>query len=107
MVTLKRVVFAKPAQRDLAANVDYISLDNPRAAERVYRTIVASTESLIDFPDIGRMGRLPDTRELQVTALPYMIAYQVDARAITVLAIFHGARDLKRAFAERGKQIKR
>lgn len=88
-----QLVFAEPAQQDLAAIIDYIARDNPHASERVYQAEVTSAGLLTDFPNIGRPGRLPDTRELQVTSLPYMIVYKVDADIITVLAVFHGARD--------------
>jgi toxin ParE1/3/4 len=101
-----RLAFAEPAQHDLNDIIDYIALDNPSAAERVYRAIVASAGRLTDFPDTGRPGRLPDTRELQVTSLPYVIVYRVEVNLVTILAIFHGARDLAQALAERRKQIK-
>jgi toxin ParE1/3/4 len=101
-----RVAFAKAAGRDLEDIIDYIALDNPAAAEKIYRAIVVSAQRLEDFPDIGRSGRLPGTRELQVPSVPYVIVYQVGAETVTVLAIFHGARDLVRALAERRKQTK-
>lgn len=101
-----RLEFAKAARRDLEDIIDYITLDNPTAAEKVYRAIVASARRLGDFPDLGRSGRLPGTRELHVSSLPYLIVYQVGTEAVTILAIFHGARDLVQAFAERRKQIK-
>ena len=58
--------FARAARRDLDAIVDYIALDNPAAAEKTFRAIVAAVGRLIDFPDMGHAGRLPDTRELNV-----------------------------------------
>jgi toxin ParE1/3/4 len=96
-----RVVFARAARRDLDSIIDYIALDNPAAAEKVFRAIIATTKRLAAFPDMGRPGRLPDTRELTVKGLPYLIVYQVGGDAVTVLAVFHGARDLVRALAER------
>lgn len=103
---MKRLSFAEAAERDLDAIIDYIALDNPKAAEKVYRAIVATAERLTDFPEMGHAGRLPDTREFIVTGLPYLIVYEVGAEAITVLAVFHGARDLARALAERRKELK-
>lgn len=101
-----QLVFAEPAERDLDAIIDYIALDNPAAAEKVFRTIVAAAGRLIRFPEIGRAGRLPDTRELTVVPLPYLIVYQVAADAVTILAVFHGARDLAAALAERKAGLK-
>ncbi len=96
-----RLEFAEPAARDLEDIIDYIALDNPGAAEGVYRAIVTAAERLQAFPDLGHAGRLPKTRELLVVSLPYIIVYQVDAEAVTVLAVFHGARDLARALKDR------
>lgn len=101
-----RLVFAEPAERDLDSIIGYIAIDNPAAAEKVYRAIVATAERLTRFPEIGRPGRLPDTRELTVASLPYLIVYQVTADVVTILAVFHGARDLALALAERKARLK-
>lgn len=60
-----RLVFAEPAERDLDSIIDYIALDNPTSAEKVYRAIAASARRLTDLPEMGRPGRLPGTRELR------------------------------------------
>ena len=95
------MVFAEPAARDLEDIIDFIALDSPSAAESVYRAIVAATERLGDFPRLGHPGRLPDTRELSVISLPYVIVYAVEVGSVTILAVFHGARDIARALRER------
>ena len=96
-----RLVFAEPAERDLKSIIEYIAHDNLTAAEKVFRAIVATAERLTEFPEMGHVGRLPDTREFRVVGLPYLIVYQVAADTVTVLAVFHGARDLARALVER------
>lgn len=96
-----RLVFAEPAARDLNDIIDYVAFDDPRAAEKVYRAIIAAAMRLGDFPNIGHAGRVPGTRELSVTSLPYIIVYDVGGEVVTVLAVFHAARDLARAMEER------
>lgn len=98
-----RVAFAAAARRDLGAIVDYIAQDNPAAAEAVFNAISAVAARLADFPEMGHTGRLPDTRELTVAGLPYLIVYQVVRETVTIIAVFHGARDLVHALAERRK----
>ena len=98
---MKSLQIAKPAARDLAAIVDYIARDNADAVERVFRAIVQTAENLPAHPALGRVGRHPDTREVSVPGLPYVIVYQVGAEAITILAVFHIARDLARVVGER------
>jgi toxin ParE1/3/4 len=101
-----RLVIAEPAERDLDSIIDYIALDNSTAAERVYRAIVAAAERLTDFPEIGRSGRLPGTREFSVSSLPYLIVYEVGADVVTILAVFHTSRDLARVLAQHESKLK-
>lgn len=101
---MKHLVIAEPAARDLEEIVDYIALDNPAAAENVYRGIVRAAERLPEFPALGRPGRHPDTRELSVPGLPYLLVYAVDTEAVTILAVFHTARDLVRALHGRMRE---
>jgi toxin ParE1/3/4 len=102
-----RLVFAEPAERDLNSIIDYIALDNPVAAEKVYRAIVATAERLLNFPEIGRPGRIEGTREFPVSSLPYLVVYEVGSEAVTILAVFHTARHLAQALTERRNEIKR
>ncbi len=94
-------MIAEPAAHDLEGIVDYIALDNPVAAESVYRGVVQAAERLPEFPALGRPGRHPETRELSVPDLPYLIVYEVSAEAVTILAVFHTSRDLSQALRER------
>lgn len=96
-----RLIYTDPAERDLLGILQWISLDSPSAAEGVYIAIVAMAERLREFPNIGRRGRLAGTRELVVPSLPYVLVYQADADVITVLAVFHAARDLNAALSNR------
>jgi len=104
---LRRLFFTEPAERDLTDIIDYIALDSRTAAEGVYRAIVAAAERLRTFPDMGRSGRMPGTREWPVSALPYVIVYEVGGEVVTIVAVFHAARDLPQALAERRSESKR
>ena len=102
---MKRLVIAEPAADDLEWIVEYIALDDPVAAENVYWGIVRIAEKLSGFPALGRPGRYPETRELSVAGLPYLIVYAVSSEAVTILAIFHTSRDLARALHDRVQAI--
>jgi plasmid stabilization system protein ParE len=54
------------ARADLLGIVDYISDDNPDAAQHVKDDIEMKAEKLPEFPKIGRPGRVEGTRELVV-----------------------------------------
>lgn len=98
---MKELAIAAPAARDLAALVDYIAKDNPAAAETAYRGTVQTIRKLPQFPAMGRPGRPPNTREISVANLPYLIVYMVSSEAVIILAIFHTARDLAKVIEQR------
>ena len=41
---------------------DYIAQDNPTAAKEFFRHVISSVEQLVQYPQIGRAGRVPGTR---------------------------------------------
>ncbi|MDZ5645551.1 type II toxin-antitoxin system RelE/ParE family toxin [Nitrospirillum sp. BR 11828] len=87
-VTWRPVAFA-----DLAKIIAHIHAENPIAAQRVGRELLLAGDSLAIFPNRGRYGRVPGTREL-VTIRPYIIVYEVDDRkSVTILRIWHSAQD--------------
>lgn len=98
---MKHPVIAAPAARDLDEIVDHVALDNPVAAENVYRGVVRAAERLPEFPALGRAGRHPRTREPSVPGLPYLLVHAVGTKSVTILAAFHASRDLARALHER------
>ncbi|BBK39367.1 plasmid stabilization protein [Allostella sp. ATCC 35155] len=104
---MRRLAVTEPAGRDLAQLVDHIATDNPAAAERVFRAIDAAMQRLRRFPNLGRRGRLPGTRELPVPALPYLLVYENDIDSVIILAVLHGARDVDRLLLARSSELDR
>ena len=87
-----RVEWHPLARADLAEIVAYIAIDNPVAAYRVHKEIQKQTEVLAKYPEIGRAGRVGNTRELVITGTPYIAAYRLAADVLTILRLVHGAR---------------
>lgn len=54
--------------------------------------IFAAVEMLKAFPESGRPGRVPGTRELAIPRTPFVLAYRRQGRSLQVLAVLHGAR---------------
>jgi plasmid stabilization system protein ParE len=54
------------ARADLLAIVDYISDDNPDAAQKLKDDIEDNAGKLPEFPRLYRVGRVPGTREMVV-----------------------------------------
>jgi toxin ParE1/3/4 len=91
--------YTQRARRQLDAIHDYLTERNPDAALRVVTRIREFTRLLEEHPSIGRMGTLPDTRELVVPRLPYIIVYRMgrkDKECAEILAVFHTAQDRAR-----------
>lgn len=71
----------------------YIAADNPDAARRIGRRIRQAVLRLATFPYSGSLGSVPQTRELVVPGLPYLIVYRVREETVEILRVFHAARN--------------
>ena len=74
---------------------DYISEDNPIAAQNVIEGIYEKTQILENFPEIGYKYR--DEPDGQVRILlygHYRIAYLIKQDAVEILGIFHGSMEI-------------
>ncbi|WP_034998785.1 type II toxin-antitoxin system RelE/ParE family toxin [Beijerinckia mobilis] len=78
------------ARADLLAIVDYISDDNPDAAQRLKDDIETKVSKLPDYPKLYREGRIAGTREMVVRS-NYVVVYIEDACAVTILRVLHAA----------------
>ena len=79
------------ARADLLSIIDYISDDNPDAAQRLKDEIETKTSMLVEHPLLGRRGRIGNTRELVVKA-DYIVVYVEDSNGVSILRVLHAAR---------------
>ena len=86
-----RVEWLPIAARNRDSQIAYIADRNLWAAIDVADAIDASVQRLTDYPNLGRPGRVPGTRELVVTGTPYVIAYRVELTATVIVRLLHGA----------------
>jgi toxin ParE1/3/4 len=85
------IVWQPRAKRHLDKIRVYIQQYNPGVAAAMAEQIVKSVGAISSFPQIGKAGRYPDTRELAVAGTPYIIVYRVKDDVVVVLAVLHGA----------------
>lgn len=78
------------ARADLLTIIDYISDDNPDAAQRLKDEIEAKAAKLPVRPKLYRPGRIAGTREMVVRS-NYVVVYMEDARAVSILRVLHAA----------------
>jgi toxin ParE1/3/4 len=88
----RRLDWSKAARADLLAILDYISDDNPDAAERLIAEIEAKASRLPERPHLYRKGRATGTREMVVRP-NYLVVYAVDEQAVRVLRVLHAAQN--------------
>lgn len=82
---------------NLVAIVEYIEKDNAERAKSFAQEIQTKTDSLAEFPGMGRPGRVVGTRELVIHP-NYIIAYRVRADVVEVLRVQHVARRWPKRF---------
>ena len=87
------VRLAQRASFDLAYNINYLKQRSLQGADNVSRSILATVETLREFPLIGRIGREPDTREMVVTDYPYLIVYRLSGNTLFIARVLHTAQN--------------
>ena len=87
-----KVIWFKRAILDLTAAKDYITQDNPQAAQQTVQRIKEKVSLLSEQPGIGRLGRVPNTKELVVDRTPFILPYRVRDDKIEILRVLHTSR---------------
>jgi addiction module RelE/StbE family toxin len=86
----RRTEWRAHARADLFAILDYISDDNPDAAQALKDEIEARTAKLLERPRLYRVGRVAGTREM-VVRKHYIVVYAESPLQITIVRILHTA----------------
>ena len=81
-----------PALNDLKDAGDFISQNSPQAAKRIAERVWESVEYLLKYPNMGRLGRVSETRELIVSGTPFIVVYRIHEISIQILRVLHHAR---------------
>ena len=85
-----KIVWSPRAVQHLIAIRAFIAEDRPDAAQTVAVKIMASVEQLALYPNRGRAGRVPGTREFVVPGTAYVLPYRVKSDRLEIIAVFHG-----------------
>ncbi len=81
--------WTRKALTQLKEAEEYIAEDNPQAAKIVVQRVADATLALLKNPELGRPGRIKETREWVVKRTPYLIAYSVDGDYLIILRVIH------------------
>lgn len=86
-----KLEWASPAILDLQAAGEYIAQENKKAAARVAERVKEAVELLPAQPNMGRPGRINETREMVVSGTPFIVIYWVRKGVVQVLRLLHHA----------------
>jgi toxin ParE1/3/4 len=89
-VAARALEWRQTARADLLAITDYISDDNPDAAQRLKEDIETKISALKEHPKLYRRGRVAGTREM-VVKKNYIVVYSEDDHVVSILRILHAA----------------
>jgi toxin ParE1/3/4 len=74
----------------------YIARDNPRAADRMEQALHDAMELLGRMPGLGHRRDDASDRYRFWSVARYLIAYRVEKKAVHVVRVLHGSRDIRR-----------
>lgn len=81
------IKWLEDALYDLQSLRHYISQDNANAANKVVKKILNKVNLLSEQPDIGRQGRVLNTRELVISDTPYIVPYRIKNGVVEILRV--------------------
>ena len=86
-----RLVWLPQARQNLDHQMRYIAERNPLAAVDQDAKVTDAVLRLADFPELGRKGRLSQTRELTISGTPFLAVYRIfdELGEIHILRILH------------------
>ena len=90
MPTKLTLEWKQQARLDLFGIIDFISDDNPDAAQELKNDIEVKVEKLREFPELYKLGRKRGTREL-IAHKNYIVIYRITAKQVEVLRVKHAA----------------
>jgi toxin ParE1/3/4 len=89
---MREVVWSDDALQDFESAILHIAQESKKAALLVAERIETAIDRLGEMPT-GHPGRVRGTYEKVVLKTPYIVAYALSERRVTIVRIIHGARD--------------
>ncbi len=85
------VIWSEEATADLQDIFDGISDESAQNALLVDERICKQTDSLAQFPSLGRSSVIDGIRELVIDRTPYLAMYRIEEHCIRIVRIVHGS----------------
>ena len=78
------------AVADMEEIGDYLVAVSPQAWEHLLLRVERLTETILDFPLMGKAGLLPGTREFVLSGTPYILVFQLKDDSVVILSVRDG-----------------
>jgi toxin ParE1/3/4 len=88
---MRAVIWKRSAQAQFRSLLDYVSDHDEAAADRLKADFEERIARLAEWPGMGRLGRVPGTREF-VLHPNYIAIYEVVGDRVIMLRILHARR---------------
>lgn len=99
---MAEIVWTTDALADLDSIVQHIARRSPEYAPVFVQKVVDAVERLGDFPRLGRVAPEFNDRSLrEIIFQNYRIIYKIQGEIIAIIAVWHGAVDLRRRITSR------
>jgi plasmid stabilization system protein ParE len=97
---MAKIIWTAEAIQWIKDIYDYISLDNPAAAQRVLNGIYKKIQIINDLSEIGFIYRKETEGTIRILLFGhYRITYLIKSdSAVVILGVFHGAMDIDKYF---------
>ena len=90
---IMRIRYTETASADIHSAFNYLAKEaDGRIAVSVLARVQSAIQSLSDFPEQGRAGRVVGTRELVVHKTSLITAYRIVKNEVQILALIHSSR---------------
>lgn len=86
-----KVIWTPEALQNRVDIFDFIVADNPVVAARMDELFSSAAARLIDYPKLGKLGKISGTREL-IPHESYRLVYEIERQTVWILALVHTAR---------------
>ncbi|MBV0933374.1 type II toxin-antitoxin system RelE/ParE family toxin [Marinobacterium weihaiense] len=86
-----KLVWTRLARFDRQQIREHVANENPAAALALDELVSEKAARLVDHPELGRIGRVPGTREL-VVHTHYLLVYDLRGDNVRILRLLHAKR---------------
>jgi len=97
-----KIIWSPEALRDLEGVFAYIARDSEAIGARVIEKLLEAVDRLAIYPESGpRIREWKKSPYRHSVVRPHRIIYRIEGDAVFIIAIVHGAQDLKKLLRKR------